>query len=222
MVPDCMLESSLAYVHLVFVSFVALIPPVNPLGTAIIVEPLLSSLGKADRKTAAKKIAVYCMMICAGATMVGSWIFRLFGISLPVVQMAGGVLICRMAWNLLSQKNESEKDSSPKSVAHVENILFYPLAFPITTGAGTISVLLTLSAHSHTGDWEHYLTNLSAILVSVVAMCVVIYWSYAFTPRLIAKLGVRGEQIVNQLSAFMVFCVGIQIASTGILQLFRS
>lgn len=216
-------DSGSAFLHLVFGAFVALIPPVNPLGTAVVVGPLLGSLTPAQRRLASQKIALYCFLICATTAVVGSWIFKLFGISMPVVQLAGGIMICRMGWQLLSQdhpvKSRAEASSPTTGLSHVEAILFYPLSFPMTTGAGTISVLLTLSAHSHHTDYRVYLTNLAALFVAIASMSVVIFLSYAFTPKLMSRLGSRGEQIVDQLSAFLVFCVGIQIASDGILAL---
>jgi multiple antibiotic resistance protein len=207
------------FLRLVFVGFVALFPPVNPIGTAIIVDPLLRSLDMKSRKRAASKIATYCFIICTTTILVGSWLFKLFGISLPVVQLAGGILICKMGWQFLSSDQvEKETDATPnRSPENVEGILFYPLAFPMTTGAGTISVLLTLSAHANsTGALEIYFRNLLSLFVAIISMCALIYWSYAFTPTLLKRLGASGEQIVNRLSAFLVFCVGIQIAVGGI------
>lgn len=216
-------ESAIVFFHLAVACFLALIPPVNPLGTAVIVGPLLGTLSSAERRIAARKIAVYCFLICATTVVIGSWIFRLFGISLPVVQIAGGILICRMGWQLLTQNKpakSSNESSQPESdLSRVDDILFYPLAFPMTTGAGTISVLLTLSARSHHGGYLAYFNDLSALLIAIALMSVVIFLSYAFTPTLVRRLGNRGEQIVNQLSAFLVFCVGIQIASEGIVEL---
>jgi multiple antibiotic resistance protein len=151
--------------------------------------------------------------------LVGSWIFKFFGISLPVVQLAGGILICRMGWNLLSTNDDTKADSSSTPSdrkKNVENILFYPLAFPITTGAGTISVLLTLSARAHVEDSFEYLKNISALFASIVLTCLCIYFCYAYTPALLRKVGERGERVVNGLSAFLVFCVGIQIGLNGL------
>jgi multiple antibiotic resistance protein len=219
-------------VHLVFVGFVALFPPVNPVGTALIINPVLNGLTDKERKTAARRITFYCLMICVFATLTGSWIFKLFSISLPVVQMAGGILICKMGWEFLSSKSDSHPSNNTvtenkatndleHNLANVDDKLFYPLAFPMTTGAGTISVLLTLSAHGQNNELKTHLLNTSAILLAVFLMCALVYICYAFTPILIKKLGTRGEEVLNKLSAFLVFCVGIQIATSGIMHLVK-
>lgn len=218
---------ALSFLNLIFVGVVSLFPPVNPVGTALMVDPFLNSLSRKGRRAAAIKIALYCLSICVCTLLVGSWLFKLFGISLPVVQVAGGILICKMGWELLSAKGDvhsSEQEaSSPETISKsVENILFYPLAFPMTTGAGTISVLLTLSAHGESVDFTNHLMNLSALFVSVLIICAIIFLCYAYTPALLRRLGPRGGVILNRLSAFLVFCVGIQIGSNGVLHLIHS
>lgn len=222
---DCAMEHVSSFLNFAFLGFVALFPVVNPIGTALILDPFLHSLPPAERRRASLKIAFYCFCICTTALFIGSWIFQLFGISVPVVQLAGGTLICQTGLQLLSAKNDpnsSAEKSAPARHQQVEDILFYPLAFPMTTGAGTISVLLTLSAHTGENAWTAHLFSLSAIFIAIVIMSLLIYVCYAFTPAVLGRLGPRGEQIVNRLSAFLVFCVGLQIAVTGLKHLLKS
>lgn len=220
------MEIALSFLHLVLIGFVALIPPVNPVGTALIIDPLLGGLDPAERRAAAKRIALYCFVICCASVVAGSWVLKLFGISLPIVQLAGGILICRMGWELLTSDNSVAKESgdTPAGENHkvkTSKLLFYPISFPMTTGAGTISVLLTLSARGESEVFSEYIGNLGALVVAIVMMCIVIYWCYAFTPLLIKRLGNRGEEIMNRLSAFLVFCVGLQIGVGGLTQIFK-
>lgn len=216
----------LPFLHLIFVGFITLFPAVNPIGSAFIVDPLLAGLNLSERRGAAKKISFYCFLICSVTVLVGSWILKLFGISLSIVQLAGGIMICRMGWQLLTSddavKGDKEKARPERRAGEIDNLLFYPVAFPMTTGAGTISVLLTLSAREETSQLTLHLLNLGGIFVAIFLMCALIYICYANTPRLIKRLGPRGEQIVNRLSAFLVFCIGMQIASAGIRALLKS
>lgn len=220
------MQLDLPFFHLILIGYLSLFPAVNPVGSAFIVDPLLNGLNMQERKKAAKKVALYCLAICTVSALIGSWILKLFGISIPIVQLAGGIMICRMGWLLLTTeddvKGKKETAQPDKSAGEIEGFLFYPVSFPMTTGAGTISVLLTLSAHENEdGIWDH-VTNLGALFIAIVLMCFTIYICYANTPRLIHRLGPRGEQIVNRLSAFLVFCIGMQIASVGIRSLLKS
>jgi multiple antibiotic resistance protein len=112
--------------------------------------------------------------------------------------------------------NESTESNQ---VQEVENKLFYPITFPMTTGAGTISVLFTLSARGVGKDPSLYLLNTGAILVSVIAICLLIFICYVNANRLINYMGSQREKIVNSIMAFLIFCVGLQIAVEGITQL---
>ncbi|MBS1661607.1 MAG: NAAT family transporter [Bacteroidetes bacterium] len=212
----------LPFVHLVFIGFLTLFPAVNPVGTAFIIDPLLGGLDFPQRKRAAQKIAFYCFVICTVSALIGSWILKLFGISIPIVQLAGGIMICRMGWQLLTTDDDVKGKKETAQPETRDNILFYPLSFPMTTGAGTISVILTLAAHEDEDGLLAHFMNLGALFIAILLICVLIYICYANTPRLIRRLGPRGEQIVNRLSAFLVFCIGMQIAYTGIRTLLKA
>src|SRR5580692_1870231 len=191
----------LPFLHLIFFGFLSLFPAVNPVGSAFIVEPLLGGLDRAERKRAAKKVSLYCLSICGISALIGSWILKLFGISIPIVQLAGGIMICRMGWQLLTSddavKGKKETAQPNRQADTIEDFLFYPISFPMTTGAGTISVILTLSAHENENTVMDHVYNLSALFIAIVLMCMLIYICYNNAPHLIHRLGPPGEQIVN-------------------------
>src|SRR6185437_2014726 len=216
----------LPFLHTIFIAFLTLFPVVNPIGSAFIIDPLLGDLSFSERKRASKKIALYCLTICTVSAVIGSWILKLFGLSIPIVQVAGGGMICQMGWKLLSSddqvKGEKETARPQKRPVDMDNILFYPISFPMTTGSGTISVILTLSANEEGINILNHMMYLSALFLAIVLICLIIYIFYSNTARLIHRLGPRGEQIVNRLSAFLVFCIGMQIAWAGVKTLLKS
>lgn len=215
------------FLHMLFISIIALFPVINPIGSALIVNPHLSKLTIHERRLAVRKITLYAFSICVVSLFAGHFILELFGISIPVIQLAGGIIICKMGWVALSEKENSQNDDKninelkDDSFKNLNNKLFYPLTFPITTGAGTISVLFTLSAHSTNVHWTEYLINTSAVLLSIFFMCFLIYFFYRNTNRIIKRLGTNGQTIANRFIAFLIFCVGLQIAVTGIKNLFK-
>lgn len=211
-----------SWFHLIFIGIIALFPVVNPIGSAFILNPYFENLTNAQRKMAVKKITFYAFSICVVSLFAGHWILELFGISIPVVQVAGGIMICKLGWDFLSAKSkEPEHDvnaSNGNSLSYdsLQDKLFYPITFPITTGAGTLSVLFTLSAHSADENISNYLMNTLALMISIIVMCVLVYVFYLNTKTLIQYMGASGEKIINRISAFLIFCVGLQIAVTGI------
>ncbi|MES2063753.1 MAG: MarC family protein [Bacteroidota bacterium] len=216
------------FLNLVFIGIIALFPVVNPIGSAFILTPFFENLTRAEKRRAVGKITFYAFCICAVSLFLGQWILRLFGISIPIVQLAGGVMICKIGWDFLSSdpKPSSDHDAvkdeiSVSAYKHLSGKLFYPITFPATTGAGTISVIFTLSAHTtEFGSAEYYL-NVGSILVSVIVMCAMIYIFYLNTKTILHYLGPNGETIVNRISAFLIFCVGLQIGYTGLKALFN-
>jgi multiple antibiotic resistance protein len=216
------------FIHLVFIGFVALFPVVNPIGSAFIISPYFLDVPRKERIKFVKKITVYCFIICAVTVLVGHWILELFGLSIPVIQIAGGVMICKIGWEFLSSDDTGARKKSIADKVEmepfpiVEDKLFYPITFPITTGAGTIAVLFTLSAQGANADFSVYLLNIGALLVSIIGICILIFVFYLNTNRLISYIGLHNEQIINRFMAFLIFCVGLQIASSGITNVIKS
>jgi multiple antibiotic resistance protein len=221
-----MLNHLHSFVQLVFIGFIALFPVVNPIGTALMVDPYFSGLSRKDRISAAKRIAIYAFGVCVFTLFSGHWILQLFGLSVPIIQLAGGIMICKIGWEFLTTDKPSESsttvaDSKSTGLADLENKLFYPITFPITTGAGTIAVLFTLSAQVETERFVGYLLNIGALLVSVVGICILIFIFFVNAGKLINYMGSHNEKIVNRLMAFLIFCVGLQIAVDGITNLIQ-
>jgi len=177
------------WINLVFIGIITLFPVVNPIGTAFILNPYFNDLSRKERKNAVKKIAFYAFAICTVTLFLGHWILQLFGISIPVIQLAGGIMICKMGWEFLSAGNNSPEQQV--KVAHtaeavsfnrLQDKLFYPITFPVTTGAGTISVLFTLGARSTHEDTRDYLMNTGALMIAIIVTCMLIY-IFTSTPK---------------------------------------
>jgi len=218
-----MQENYQSLIHLVFIGIITLFPVVNPIGTAFILNPYFDNLTRKQRKNAVKKIALYAFIICTVTLFIGHWILELFGISIPVIQLAGGIMICKMGWESLSAGNNSSENqvkaahtAAAVDVDRLQDKLFYPIAFPVTAGAGTISVLFTLGARSAHEDMKAYLMNTGALMIAIIVICILIYIFYLNTKSLIQFMGPKGENVVNRISAFLIFCVGLQIAVNGI------
>jgi len=216
-----------SFINLVFIGIIALFPVVNPLGSAFIISPYFIDLNAVEKRKAVIKIVMYSFLICTVTLFAGHWILYLFGLSVPVIQLGGGIMICKMGWGFLSdEKNATgvsgigEPGNPLTGYNQIAGKLFFPITFPITIGAGTISVLFTLSAHSESLHHSRYYLNMLAIFISIIVICLLIYIFYLNTKTIINFLGAKGENILYRLSAFLIFCVGLQIAVTGLKTLF--
>jgi len=215
-----------SFIHLLFIGIIALFPVVNPIGSALIVNHYFTGLERPEKRKAVKQITLYAFFICTVSLFAGQWILQLFGISIPVVQLGGGILICKTGWEFLSAEGESSEHSVKKATASsatdgLQDKLFFPITFPITTGAGTMAVLFTLSAHSANNNITSYFVNTAALMLSIISVCILVYIFYLNTRTLLRFAGSNGEKIINRIVAFLTFCVGLQIGVTGIRSLMK-
>lgn len=204
----------------------ALFPVANPVGAGFLVNGLLSGLSDADRKSIIRKIIIDYLLVGIGSLAVGHFVLMLFGLSLPIIQLGGGVLICRTALQWLGDSDSAVKptegkDINPMHKPAIEAQIFYPITFPISIGPGSVSVILTLMASVSLKDgWARGLLSYAIIALVIVLMCLILYLFLSQGERIIRKIGNSGSIVINKMVAFFTFCVGVQIVMTGIAKLF--
>ena len=193
-------------------SFMALFPVANPVGAGFLVNGFLSGLDQKTRMSIIRRIVTDYLLVGLGSLAVGHFVLALFDLSLPIIQLGGGLLICRTALQWLD----------PISLRAVESRIFYPITFPISIGPGSVSVILTMMASaSIRGDWVRSLLNYAIIAVVIVLMCSILYLFLTQGQKIIRKIGDNGSIVINKMVAFFTFCVGIQIVVTGIAKIFH-
>jgi multiple antibiotic resistance protein len=207
-------------------AFAALLPVINPLGTAVILLGLTSRADDATHRTIARGIAVNAVILLLVVLVAGRLFLALFGISVPIVQLSGGAILVGMGWIMLFQPDapaaSKAQDSPTGDQGNYADSVFYPFTFPLTIGPGSIAVALTLSAHT---SRDHVLaTAMSQVgaAVGIVAAVFVTYLCFANASRLAKRLGPSGLSVLTRLSAFIVVCLGAEIAWAGLEKLVRS
>ena len=199
--------------------FSSLFPLINPIGTAFIIQPYFSELNSTAKKKLAFQIVIICFVMGFITLHFGSYVLELMGVSIPATQTAGGIVIGILGFNLLN--TETSSTVNDQTVSNVSNNTFYPLAFPLTLGPGGISTLIALSAHVHEKD-HFFGPKTTAITLSLLVVLVIAYICFTNTTALVSKIGTNGSQIMSKLMSFLVFCIGIQMAFTGIMGLIHA
>ncbi|PZF71462.1 MarC family protein [Taibaiella soli] len=208
----------------------ALFPPVNPISDALIVNRYLTGLSERERKLVVWRITRNCMLVGIISLILGHLVLQLFNLAIPVIQLAGGILICKAGFEgLQDSEAESEHKKSGNRVADggtfakIENKIFYPLSFPICLGPGTISVIFTLMASlpSKRDNMVELALSYGVIILAVIILCALIYICCLQGQKLMERLGESGGVVITKLVSFLTFCVGIQIAVTGISKIFH-
>ncbi len=200
------------------VVFLALFPIVNPVGTAPVFLSLTPGYTSASRTTLARAIATNGFALLVGSMLIGSHILRFFGISIPVVQVGGGLLVTASGWRLLQEpaqpREPASRAAAQRREANLKAIAFFPLTMPLTVGPGSISVALTLGANVPYGSAPAWLL-LAATLAGTGLIGLAIYLCYRSAERLERLLGENGTSILVRLSSFILLCIGIQIFTNG-------
>lgn len=210
-----MFETALSFIPL---AFAALLPVINPLGSALMLMSIVGDESPEVYRQLAWRVALSVLGFIAAIELLGAWILKFFGISLPVLQVAGGMTLAVMGWNMLNAHDTSPGDApvARPDVETVMNQVFYPLTFPLTVGPGVIVVVLTLSAHASGPDWQANLLAHAAIFIAATLIAVLVFFSYAYAPRLKRILPVHAVSGVQRLISFILLCIGAQIAWGGL------
>jgi len=201
----------------------ALFPIVNPIGGSPVFLSLTAGYDRSARKLLAWRIAMNSFILLIASFAVGSHVLSFFGISLPVVQVGGGLIVISTGWAMLKQKGEDERGAVQRNVnpADILSKAFYPLTLPLTVGPGSISVAITLGAN----EPRHLGPNLLSILAAAIGSAVIavtIYICYGFSDRLAALVGSTGMNVILRLSSFLLVCIGVQILWNGAGALLKS
>lgn len=206
--------------------FAALFPVVNPLGGAPIFYQMTRYVPPETRAHMARKVALYGFVLLVVSMALGSHILTFFGISLPVLRVAGGLVVTFVGWQLLHQGNPTPEREAPRTVdvAAVEGQTFYPITMPLTTGPGSIATAVALGAQAelHAGSYSMMAMAVIAALAGLAAVSATIYVAYRYAEDLERFLGPNGTNILVRLFAFILFCIGMQIMWTGLSDLLAS
>jgi multiple antibiotic resistance protein len=205
-------------IHAFLFVALALFPIVNPLGMAPIFLSYTAGVDDTTRARLARRVAYNSFVLATAALLVGSHVLKFFALSLPAVQIGGGLVVAATGWRLLNRGEEDAKARAPAASADaVMAGAFYPLTMPLTVGPGSIAIMLTIgsSAPNALSNSRELLMEAAGGLIGVAAVTWSIYLSYRYADRILTKLGPSGINVLLRLSAFILLCLGVQILLNG-------
>lgn len=199
-------------------TFAGLFPIVNPIEAAPFFLALTPNLSNDERTGLARRVAINGFALLLGSMVIGPWLLVFFGIDLPVVRIAGGLVVTALGWKLLTEEEWSDHGEASVQPGVPRKIgSFYPLTMPLTVGPGSISVAITIGSRKPETDFAFPTIALHALgaLLGVAAIALSIYIAYRFAGNLARVLGTTGLEVMVRLSAFILMCIGIQIIWNG-------
>lgn len=210
--------------HLIM-GFSALLPLVNPFGSALSVLAIVGAESEDTYRSLARKIAVSTVLFFFVIGLLGSYLLQFFGISLNVLQLAGGGVVAGIGWSLLNRPDDTHKIFEGPGVAEAaisdppdswDEKVFYPLTFPITAGPGCVVVMLTLSAHATGRSVPLAMAAHAGLMLAVIVLSILVYFCYAYAPRIARRVSPSTVSGIVRVVAFIVLCIGVQIAWNGL------
>ena len=198
---------------------ITLLPIINPLSTA----PIFAASVRGNDQMGtqlARQVAINAWFVIVVSILIGTYVLALFGISLPVVRIGGGLLVAATGWRMLHRNEEDDVHAAAAAVttemssAEIVRRSFYPITFPLTTGPGTIAASIALGANEPRSPLL-YLAGavVAAAGAAIVAVC--LYLIFKNSTRVLNWLGDVGTLVMMRLMAFILLCIGIQIMWTG-------
>jgi len=200
--------------------FAALFHVVNPIGSSVLLLNFTPEVTKKDRKVLARKIAINSLGIMTVVLFLGVYVLRIFGISIPVVQICGGLMIAVMGWKALNSDDEeliqeNKQDHLDRRMKYQDKE-FYPFTFPFTIGPGTIAVTLTISAESSQKNLFDSLYHFLGAMIAMVLIALTIYVCYGYADILLNKMRGNLRKVLMRIFSFIMLCIGGEIVLGGI------
>ncbi len=202
---------------LVVAAFISIISVANPFSTMPIFVSLTEHRTRAERAGIAKKAAVYMFLILTLFLLAGSSIISFFGISIPGIRVAGGLIILQSGWAMLSpDANDKMSEKGTQTAKTKKNISFSPLALPMLAGPGSISVVLGLT--SQVNGFMDYIFILVAVILCAFASYIIL----RIGPLATKYINPTGMDAFTRLMGFIVMALAVQFLLSGIKEFFMT
>lgn len=200
----------MVYLNDVLLAFLAILPVVNPFSKPPIFLSITEGWTETERRNEAFKACLFAFVILLVSLVAGSFVLEFFSISLPALQIAGGLLIARTAFQMLNpQKEHHQTPAEEHDARQREDVYFVPLAMPLLSGPGSMAVMINLATEvKFWGEWLIY-------TAAAAAVCVIAYFVLAGSVRFAQVLGVNGMNALSKLMGFLLLALSVQFIITG-------
>jgi multiple antibiotic resistance protein len=189
-------------------TFLALFPIVNPLGGVPIFFTLTADYAPEDRRNTALKTAVYVIAILVIFMLFGRFVLNFFGISLPVLKIAGGLIVANTAWGMVTGSSRMTTAESSEALTK-EDISLTPMAMPMLSGPGSIGVVMGLAAHA-----DHFLSYLGMV-IGIIALGLTVYLLLFLGGPFVKRLGPGAVGAINRIFGFLILAIAVQLIWDG-------
>jgi multiple antibiotic resistance protein len=190
-------------------TFLALFPIVDPFGGVPIFFTMTANWTERDRSHTAFKTGLWVFIILVTFLFFGRFVLYFFGISLPVLKIAGGLIVANTAWGMVTSTARISAAESHEAESK-EDISLTPLAMPLMSGPGAIGVVMGLAAHvDNAAGYFGMVLGVAGIAVSVALF----FW---LGGPLVRRLGPGAVGAINKIFGFLILAIAVQLVWDGV------
>jgi len=201
---------------LLVASFTSLFSVVNPLTAMPIFLSLTEDNTEKETARTARKASIYMFCVLITFLLIGTYILSFFGISLPGIRIAGGIIIMRAGFSMMNPEKPGRKLSKEDHEAAMDkdDVSFSPLAMPLLSGPGSIAVVIGFGSQA-TGVVDYIITGVAVMLTAFLAWAIL-----RVAPWLNKLIGKTGMTVITRLMGFIALSIGVQFIINGIAKFF--
>jgi multiple antibiotic resistance protein len=169
---------------------------------------LTANYTQQERRRTALKTAIDVIAILVVFMLFGRFVLNFFGISLPVLKIAGGLIVANTAWGMVTGSSRMTTAESSEALTK-EDISLTPMAMPMLSGPGSIGVVMGLAAHA-----DHFLSYLGMV-IGIVALGVTVYLLLVLGGPFVKRLGPGAVGAINRIFGFLILAIAVQLVWNG-------
>ena len=206
--------SATRFWELILGTVIALLPMINPLASA----PTFLAITEGDtperRMQQLRMACVYMVAILVSFLVGGTFIMGFFGLSIPGLRIAGGLLVAGIGSKMLmAPPRDLDEDQVQAAARAKRDVSFSPLAMPMMSGPGSIAV--TVGFTSLASGWVDYV----AIILGILVVAAITFVALALSDRVVRVVGINGMNALSKVMGFIILCIGVQFVVNGVLEI---
>jgi multiple antibiotic resistance protein len=210
------MDFALVLINYVVLVIAALIPIANPFSTAPLFVGMTVNMSKAQRNRVAALSTLYMFLILTVFLLLGAVILSFFGISLPALRIAGGLIVAFIGFRMLF-KDDKASDTSETPIEDATKIAFTPLAMPMLSGPGSIAVIMSIAVQvSESETITHQLMGYLIVTIGIALSAFICWLVLRASSSVVRFMGASGIDALTKIMGFLLVSIGVQFFITGV------
>jgi multiple antibiotic resistance protein len=210
------MKSTTDFLSWVGVALITLIPIINPVSTAVLLLGISAHLSKEERNSQITRACIYMTAILVGFLLMGHFVMIAFGISIPGIRIAGGLVIGFLGFRMLFPDEGQMTGEGRQEAQQKSDISFSPLAMPSLSGPGAIAAVITMSSAINGRHGIDKLFAYTGVVIAIVITAGLSWLVLRGAGSLRRLLGANGVSSLSRIMGFLLICIGAQFAINGV------